>query len=78
MGLDYGGGVSLVGDAHVSAAWVRGCEANRTGGALTCAPPPIHTIVAELDLGDAKLILRAEIRRLSCRRCGRVRTEEVP
>ncbi|MDP9823640.1 transposase [Nocardioides massiliensis] len=31
-----------------------------------------------LDLGAAKLILRAEIRRLSCRRCGRVRTEDVP
>jgi transposase len=31
-----------------------------------------------LDLGTAKLILRAEIRRLWCRRCGRVRTEEVP
>ncbi|MGH3505172.1 MAG: ISL3 family transposase, partial [Nocardioidaceae bacterium] len=31
-----------------------------------------------LDLGASKLILRAEIRRLSCRRCGRVRTEQVP
>lgn len=31
-----------------------------------------------LDLGAARLILRAEIRRLDCRRCGRVRTEEVP
>ena len=31
-----------------------------------------------LDLGAAKLVLRAEIRRLSCRRCDRVRTEEVP
>ena len=31
-----------------------------------------------LDLGAAKLVLRAEIRRLSCRRCCRVRTEEVP
>jgi len=31
-----------------------------------------------LDLGATKLLLRAEIRRLSCRRCGRVRTEEVP
>jgi transposase len=31
-----------------------------------------------LDLGATKVILRAEIRRLSCRRCGRVRTEEVP
>lgn len=31
-----------------------------------------------LDLGATKLILRAEIRRLSCcRRCGRVRTEDV-
>ena len=31
-----------------------------------------------LDLGTTKLILRAGIRRLTCRRCGRVRTEEVP
>ncbi len=31
-----------------------------------------------LDLGAVKVILRAEIRRLSCRGCGRVRTEEVP
>lgn len=31
-----------------------------------------------LDLGATKLVLRAEIRRLACRRCGRVRTEEVP
>jgi transposase len=31
-----------------------------------------------LDLGAAKLFLEAEIRRLDCRRCGRVRTEEVP
>jgi transposase len=31
-----------------------------------------------LDLGATKLFLEAEIRRLSCRRCGRVRTEEVP
>jgi hypothetical protein len=31
-----------------------------------------------LDLGASKLWLRAEIRRLHCRRCGRVRTEEVP
>ena len=31
-----------------------------------------------LDLGASKLILRAEIRRLSCRGCGRVRTEDVP
>jgi transposase len=30
-----------------------------------------------LDLGAAKLLLEAEIRRLDCRRCGRVRTEEV-
>jgi transposase len=30
-----------------------------------------------LDLGASKVFLRAEIRRLSCRRCGRVRTEEV-
>jgi transposase len=31
-----------------------------------------------LDLGVAKLVLRAEIRRVRCRRCCRVRTEEVP
>jgi transposase len=31
-----------------------------------------------LDLGASRVFLRAEIRRLSCRRCGRVRTEEVP
>jgi transposase len=31
-----------------------------------------------LDLGATKVFLRAEIRRLACRRCGRVRTEEVP
>lgn len=31
-----------------------------------------------LDLGPSKLILQAEIRRLACRRCGRVRTEAVP
>ena len=31
-----------------------------------------------LDLGAAKLFLEAEIRRLKCRGCGRVRTEEVP
>lgn len=31
-----------------------------------------------LNLGASKLILRAEIRRLSCRRCGRIRTEDVP
>jgi transposase len=31
-----------------------------------------------LDLGATKVVLRAEIRRLSCRRCGRVRTEQVP
>jgi transposase len=30
-----------------------------------------------LDLGAARLLLRAEIRRLACRRCGRVRTETV-
>ena len=30
-----------------------------------------------LDLGATRLYLEAEIRRLSCRRCGRVRTEEV-
>jgi transposase len=30
-----------------------------------------------LDLGAARLLLRAEIRRLHCRRCGRVRTETV-
>jgi transposase len=31
-----------------------------------------------LDLGGSRLWLEAEIRRLRCRRCGRVRTEEVP
>lgn len=31
-----------------------------------------------LDLGASKLLLEAEIRRLDCRRCGRVRTEAVP
>lgn len=31
-----------------------------------------------LDLGATKLFLQAEIRRLQCRRCGRVRTEQVP
>jgi transposase len=31
-----------------------------------------------LDLGAAKLFLEAEIRRIDCRRCGRVRTEELP
>lgn len=31
-----------------------------------------------LDLGSARLFLRAEIRRLDCRACGRVRTETVP
>ena len=31
-----------------------------------------------LDLGASKLWLQAEIRRLDCRRCGRVRTEDVP
>lgn len=31
-----------------------------------------------LDLGSSKLWLQASIRRLSCRRCGRVRTEAVP
>jgi transposase len=31
-----------------------------------------------LDLGSSKLWLRAEIRRVDCRRCGRVRTEQVP
>jgi hypothetical protein len=30
-----------------------------------------------LDLGAARLYLQAEIRRLACRRCGRVRTETV-
>lgn len=30
-----------------------------------------------LDLGATKVFVRAEIRRLACRRCGRVRTEEV-
>ena len=31
-----------------------------------------------LDLGAAKCLLEAEICRIRCRRCGRVRTEEVP
>ncbi len=31
-----------------------------------------------LDLGACRLLLEAEIRRLSCRRCDRVRTEQVP
>ena len=31
-----------------------------------------------LDLGAARLFLEAEIRRLACRRCRRVRTETVP
>jgi transposase len=31
-----------------------------------------------LDLGAARLFLQAEIRRLACRGCGRVRTETVP
>jgi transposase len=31
-----------------------------------------------LDLGACRLYLEAEIRRLDCRRCGRVRTEQVP
>lgn len=31
-----------------------------------------------LDLGATRLFLQAEIRRLDCRRCGRVRTEVVP
>lgn len=31
-----------------------------------------------LDLGSCRLLLEAEIRRLACRRCGRIRTEEVP
>jgi transposase len=31
-----------------------------------------------LDLGAARLYLEAEIRRLACRACGRVRTETVP
>jgi transposase len=31
-----------------------------------------------LDLGAARLLLEAEIRRLACRRCQRVRTETVP
>jgi transposase len=31
-----------------------------------------------LDLGAARLLLQAEIRRLACRACGRVRTETVP
>jgi transposase len=31
-----------------------------------------------LDMGAAKVFVRAEIRRLACRACGRVRTEQVP
>ena len=31
-----------------------------------------------LDLGAARLFLEAEVRRLACRACGRVRTEAVP
>ena len=31
-----------------------------------------------LDLAGSRLWLESEIRRLECRRCGRVRTEEVP
>src|SRR6187397_1993329 len=31
-----------------------------------------------LDLGASTLLLRAEIRSLDCRGCGRVRTEQVP
>lgn len=31
-----------------------------------------------LDLGPCRLLLEAEIRRIDCRSCGRVRTEEVP
>ncbi len=31
-----------------------------------------------LDWGRSKVWLQAEIRRLDCRRCGRVRTEQVP
>lgn len=31
-----------------------------------------------LDLGSCRLLLEAEIRRLACPRCGRVRTEQVP
>jgi transposase len=31
-----------------------------------------------LDLGSCRLLLEFEIRRLNCRRCGRVRTEQVP
>lgn len=31
-----------------------------------------------LDLGTCRLLLEAEIRRLRCARCERVRTEEVP
>jgi transposase len=31
-----------------------------------------------LDLAGTKLWLEAEVRRLECRRCGRVRTEDVP
>ncbi len=31
-----------------------------------------------LDWGTSKVWLEAEIRRLDCRRCGRVRTEQLP
>ncbi len=31
-----------------------------------------------LDLGGSRLCLQADVRRLECRRCRRVRTEEVP
>ena len=31
-----------------------------------------------LDLGACRLFVESEIRRLHCRRCGRVRTEQVP
>ena len=31
-----------------------------------------------LDLAGSRLVLRGVIRRLACRRCGRVRTEQVP
>jgi transposase len=31
-----------------------------------------------VDLGNCRLFIQAEIRRLECRRCGRVRTEDVP
>jgi transposase len=31
-----------------------------------------------VDLGGTRLWLQAEIRRLRCRRCGKVRTEQVP